>query len=168
MTLAILLLAFVTAERLLELWWARSNTRLLLQQGAVEHAPGHYPLIVALHAAWLAGLWALGWSQTVSVGWLAAFIGLQLLRAWVLITLGRRWTTRILVLPGVPTVKRGPYRFVSHPNYIVVAGEIAVLPLCFGLGWYAVVFSILNAGVLFIRIRAESAALSAAQHDRRP
>ncbi len=163
MTPAILLLSFVTLARLIELWWARRNTRRLLAQGAVEHSPGHYPLIVALHAAWLAGLWLLGWSEAVSPVWLAVFIGLQLLRAWVLITLGRRWTTRILVLPGAPLVSTGPYRFLSHPNYAVVAGEIAVLPLCLGLGWYALVFSILNAAVLLIRIRAESAALSAAQ-----
>jgi methyltransferase len=162
MTLAILLLAFVTAERLVELWWAGNNTRLLLAQGAVEHAPGHYPLIVALHAIWLAGLWLLGWSQTVSTGWLVVFIGLQAARAWVLLTLGRRWTTRILVLPGAPLVKHGPYRFLSHPNYAVVAGEIAVLPLCLGLSWYALVFSILNAAVLWIRIRAERTALTAA------
>jgi methyltransferase len=162
MTPAILLLIFVTAERLIELWWARSNTRRLRALGAVEHAPGHYPLIVVLHAVWLAGLWLLGWSEAVSPGWLAVFIALQLLRAWVLITLGRRWTTRILVLPGAPLVRTGPYRFLSHPNYAVVAGEIAVLPLCLGLGWYALVFSILNAGVLLIRIRAEAAALSGA------
>jgi methyltransferase len=167
MTLAILLLAFVTAERLIELWWARSNTRLLLAQGAVEHAPGHYHLIVVLHAIWLLGLWLLGWSQPVSVVWLFVFIGLQVARLWVLVTLGRRWTTRILVLPGMPLVKKGPYRFVSHPNYLVVAGEIAVLPLCFGLFWYALAFSVLNAAVLSIRIRAESTALSAAVHDRR-
>jgi methyltransferase len=167
MTLAILLLAFVTAGRLIELWWARRNTRLLLAQGAVEHAPGHYPLIVALHAIWLLGLWLLGWSQSVSIGWLAVFMGLQVARAWVLITLGGRWTTRILVLPGAPLVKSGPYRFLSHPNYAVVAGEIAVLPLCLGLTWYALVFSILNAAVLFIRIRAEASALSAASGDCR-
>jgi methyltransferase len=167
MTLAILLLAFVTAERLIELWWARSNTRLLLAQGAVEHAPGHYPLIVVLHAIWLLGLWLLGWSQAVSPWWLAVFILLQLARGWILITLGRRWTTRILVLPGAPLVKSGPYRFLSHPNYAVVAGEIAVLPLCLGLSWYAIVFSILNAAVLFIRIRAETAALSESSTDRR-
>jgi methyltransferase len=166
MTLAVLLLAFVTAERLIELWWARSNTRLLLAQGAVEHAPGHYPLIVALHAIWLLGLWLLGWSQPVSVVWFVVFIGLQVARLWVLVTLGRRWTTRILVLPGAPLVKKGPYRFLSHPNYLVVAGEIAVLPLCFGLFWYALAFSVLNAAVLSIRIRAESIALSDSSVER--
>ena len=160
MTAAILLLAFVTAERLAELWLARRNTRALLARGAVEHAPGHYPLIVALHALWLAGLWLFGSSQPVSIFWFLVFVLLQAGRLWVLMTLGPRWTTRIIVLPGAPLVEKGPYRFVSHPNYLVVIGEIAVLPLCFGLVWFAVVFSLANALVLAIRIRAESAALA--------
>lgn len=162
MTPAILLLAFVTLERLAELVLARRNTRALLAQGAVEHAPGHYPLIVALHAAWLAGLWAFGWDQPVSLFWFAVFMALQAARVWVLATLGPRWTTRIIVLPGAPLVAKGPYRFVSHPNYFVVIGEIAVLPLCFGLWWFAILFSLLNAAVLTIRIRAEAAALTQA------
>jgi methyltransferase len=162
MTPAILLLAFVTAERLAELVLARRNTRALLAQGAVEYAPGHYPLIVALHALWLAGLWVFGASQPVSVFWFGIFVLLQAARLWVLATLGPRWTTRIIVLPGAPLVAKGPYRFVSHPNYLVVIGEIAVLPLCFGLTWFAVVFSLANAAVLAIRIRAESTALAAA------
>lgn len=162
MTPAILLLAFVTLERLAELVLARRNTRALLAQGAVEHAPGHYPLIVALHAAWLAGLWAFGWDQPVSLFWFAVFMALQVARVWVLATLGPRWTTRIIVLPAAPLVAKGPYRFVSHPNYLVVIGEIAVLPLCFGLWWFAILFSLLNAAVLTIRIRAEAAALTQA------
>lgn len=165
MTLAILLLALVTVERLGELWLARSNTSVLLANGAVEKAPGHYTLIVALHAAWLIGLWALGWSQAMHPGWLALFVLLQGLRLWVLATLGRRWTTRIIVMPGETLVARGPYRFVSHPNYIVVIGEIAVLPLCLGLPWFALAFSIANALVLTIRIRAENAALEQVRHD---
>ena len=166
MTGAVLLLALVTAERLAELWWARRNTARLLAQGAVEHAPGHYPLIVALHALWLAGLWILGWDRPIVIGWLVVFIALQAARLWVLATLGERWTTRIIVLPGAALVRRGPYRFVSHPNYLVVAGEIAVLPLCLGLAWYAVIFSLANAAVLAIRIRAESAALAGSPRDR--
>ena len=162
MTPAILLLAFVTLERLAELVLARRNTRALLAQGAAEHAPGHYPLIVALHALWLIGLWVLGWDQPVSAFWFGVFVVLQAARIWVLATLGPRWTTRIIVLPGAPLVAKGPYRFVSHPNYLVVIGEIAVLPLCFGLWWFAILFSLLNAAVLTIRIRAESAALSQA------
>lgn len=159
MTGAILLLAFVTAQRLGELVLARRNTARLMALGGVEHAAGHYPLIVALHAAWLGGLWLLAWDRPVQPGWLAAYAVLQALRAWVLLSLGARWTTRIITVPGERLVRRGPYRFVSHPNYLVVAGEIAVLPLVFGLWPYAVVFSLLNAGVLAVRIRAEGAAL---------
>ena len=157
---AVLLLVLVTAERLAELWWARRNTRLLLARGAVEHGAGHYPLLVALHALWLTGLWLLGSAQPVQTGWLAVFLVFQTGRAWVLFTLGQRWTTRIIVLPGEKLVSRGPYRFVSHPNYVVVVGEIAVLPLCLGLPWYALAFSLAHAVVLAIRLRAETAALS--------
>jgi methyltransferase len=160
--LAIGVLLFVTAQRLSELVIARRNTAQLLSQGAREHAPGHYPAIVAVHAAWLIGLWALAWDNDVTLGWLLLFAVLQGLRLWVLATLGRRWTTRIIVLPDAPLVRKGPFRFLSHPNYAVVAAEIAVLPLAFGLPWFAFVFSLLNAGVLAVRIRAEDEALRAA------
>jgi len=156
---AILLLAFVTLQRLSELWLSRRNTALLRQRGAVEVAPGHYPLIVALHAAWLASLWLAGPGRDLQDIWLMAFVVLQALRFWVLSTLGRRWTTRILVVPGEHLVAQGPYRFFAHPNYAVVVGEIAVLPLALGLPWHALVFTILNAAVLTVRLRAENAAL---------
>ena len=158
---SILLLGFVTAERLGELVLARRNTARLLAAGAVEHAPGHYPLIVLLHAAWLIGLWLLAWNLPINLGWLAVFILLQGLCLWVLATLGARWTTRIIVLPQAELVARGSYRFFKHPNYLVVIGEIAVLPLAFGLVWYAGLFSLLNVGILFIRITAENKALAA-------
>jgi methyltransferase len=158
-TPAVLLLTFVTAERLAELWLARHNTAALLARGAFEAAPGHYPLIVLLHAVWLLGLWLIGWANPLSRIWLVIFSGLQVFRAWVLLTRGRRWTTRIVVLPGAPLVKNGPYRLLSHPNYVVVISEIAVLPLCFGLLCYALVFSAANAVIVAIRIRAENAAL---------
>mgnify|MGYP000600780283 CR=1 FL=1 len=159
MTFAAIILLLVTAERLGELWLARRNTAALLKQGAVEMAPQHYTLIVLLHGFWLAGLWALGWDQPVNLLWLAVFLVLQVLRVWVLATLGRRWTTRIIVLPGEQLVATGPYRWLTHPNYVVVIGEIAVLPLCLGLPWYALAFSLANAAVLTVRIRAENAAL---------
>ncbi len=143
-----------------ELWLARRNTAALMAKGAFEAAPGHYPLIVLLHAAWLAGLWAIGWANPVDPAWLTVFLILQLCRVWVLLTLGRRWTTRIIVLPDAPLVAAGPYRFVSHPNYLVVIGEIAVLPLCLGLMWYALAFSAANLAVLAIRIRAENESLN--------
>ncbi|GLK72746.1 hypothetical protein KHC23_08455 [Ancylobacter dichloromethanicus] len=160
---AVLILAFVTLQRLGELVLARRNTARLLAAGAVERAPGHYRYMVALHAGWLAGLWVLAPGRPVNLVLLAAYALLQLLRVWVLATLGPRWTTRILVLPGAPLVHRGPYRFLSHPNYAVVVGEIALLPLMFGLAWYAVLFSVLNAAVLTVRIRAENTALGLAR-----
>ena len=156
-------LAFVTLQRLGELVLANRHTRALRAQGAYEIGAGHYPLIVATHAAWLAGLWWLGWDRPVDLRLLALFALLQLARVWVIASLGRRWTTRILVLPGAPLVARGPYRFMSHPNYAVVAGEIAVLPLAFGLPGFAVVFSLINAAVLTIRIRCEARALRTTQ-----
>jgi methyltransferase len=158
--LNIVILALVTLERLFELWLARRNTERLLSQGAREHAPGHYPLIVALHLLWLGTLWWLARSRPVDGFWLGVFVLIELCRLWVLITLGPRWTTRIIVLPGAPLVRSGPYRFLDHPNYWVVAGEIAVLPLVFGLWQVALVFTLLNAAVLAVRIRAENEALS--------
>ncbi len=159
MTGAALLLGLVTLGRLGELWLARRNTQALLAKGAVEIAPGHYPMIVMLHTLWLCALWIYGVDQPVMQGWLAVFLALEVARVWVLSTLGRRWTTRIIVVPGEQLVASGPYRYFSHPNYIVVIGEIAVLPLCLGLPWLAVIFTLLNAVVLTIRIRAETAGL---------
>lgn len=160
MTLAVLILALVILQRLSELVIARRNTARLLEQGAVEAAPEHYPLIVGLHAAWLIGLWFLAYDRAPDMIWLVVFIILQGLRVWVLMTLGPRWTTRIIVLKDAPLVAEGPFRFVSHPNYCVVVAELMVLPLVFGLFWYGAVFSILNAIVLTIRIRAENRALA--------
>lgn len=162
MTGAVWLLAAVTLERLAELWLARRNTARLMARGAHELAPGHYALIVALHAVWLVALWVFGWSAQVNLFWLATFAALQLLRIWVLGTLGPRWTTRIIILPDAPLVAKGPYKIMSHPNYAVVVGEIMVLPLCLGLPWIALVFSLLNAAVLTVRIRAENAGLGRA------
>lgn len=159
MTLAILILGFVTLQRLGELVLARRNTARLRARGAQEVGAAHYPLIVALHSAWLAGLWYLARDLPVSLVWMGVFVLLQAARVWVIATLGERWTTRIIVLPGAPLIASGPYRFVSHPNYCVVAAEIVVLPLVFGLVGYGLVFSVLNGLVLWLRIRAEGAAL---------
>lgn len=160
--MAVGILGLVTLQRLGELVLSQRNTRRLIARGARETGAGHYPLIVALHAAWLAGLWyvvLVRGDAVVEWVWLALFVVLQGLRVWVIATLGSRWTTRIIVLPGAPLVTTGPYRFVSHPNYMIVAAEILVLPLVFGLVWYAVAFSLLNAMVLWLRIRVEEAAL---------
>jgi len=156
---AIAILGFVTLQRLAELQLANANTRQLLASGAREHSPGHYPLIVAVHVTWLATLWWLALGQPLHLPLLALFVLLQAGRVWVIRTLGPRWTTRIVILPGEPLVRSGPFAFVNHPNYLIVIGEIAVLPLVFGLVEVALVFSILNAIVLWIRIRAEEKAL---------
>jgi methyltransferase len=166
-TPAAFLLGAVTAERIAELFLARRNTAALLAKGAVEVAPQHYPAIVLMHALWLASLWIFGAARMISPVWLAVFLSLQVLRAWTLMTLGPRWTTRIIILPGAPLVTNGPYRILSHPNYLVVVGEIAVLPLCLGLPWIALVFSGANAILLSIRIRAENVALTGARHVKR-
>ena len=156
---SVAILGFVTLQRLSELPRAAANTRRLLAAGGHEVAPGHYPLIVAVHAAWLAALWWLAPGRAVHLPFLALYGLLLILRVWTLRTLGERWTTRIIVVPGEQLVARGPYRFVSHPNYLVVIGEIAVLPLVFGLWEVAAVFSLLNAIVLVVRVRAENKAL---------
>jgi len=159
---AILLVAFVTAQRLGELWLARRNTTALLARGGVELGAEHYPLIVALHTCWLGGLWLLAGDQPLDRMWLVAFILLQAARAWVILSLGARWTTRIIVVPGEAPITNGPYRFLRHPNYVVVALELAVVPLALGLPVYALVFFLANLAVLSIRIRAENAALDQA------
>ncbi len=156
------LLSFVTLQRLSELVIARRNTMALFARGAREIAPEHYPYMVALHTGWLAGLWMLATGQPVQPCWFGLFMLLQVLRLWVLATLGKRWTTRIIVLPGAPLVESGPYRYLKHPNYLIVTGEIAALPLAFGMPLYALVFSLLNAAMLTVRIRAENAALKSA------
>jgi len=156
-----IVIALVTLLRLAELAHARRNTARLMARGAIEHGRGHYPVIVALHAGWLAALAALIPPDTPAQWpWLAVFAALQVARVWVIASLGPYWTTRIITLPDAPLVRRGPYRFLRHPNYLVVVGEIAVLPLAFGAWQIALAFSILNALILVWRIRVEQAALA--------
>lgn len=156
---AVAILGFVTLQRLVELPIANANTRRLLAAGGHEVGAGHYSWIIALHAAWLLTLWWLAPGRPIHLPFLFLFLAIEAGRVWVLRTLGPRWTTRIIVVPGETLVATGPYRLVRHPNYLVVIGEIAVLPLMFGLWDIAIVFSLLNAVILAIRIRAESRAL---------
>lgn len=160
------LLAFLTAQRIAELWWVRQNERRLFAAGGVEYGRAHLPLMVLLHAAWIVGMWVLAYDRPVNLFFLTLVVLLQIARFWVLISLGRRWTIRIIVVPGERLVARGPYRFLRHPNYAVVTGEIAAVPLAIGLPVYALVFSILNAAVLAIRVPAEDAALAAVTSGR--
>ena len=155
----IAILGFVTAQRLIELPIARANTARLLAAGGREVAPVHYPLIVAMHAAWLVCLWVFALGRPIDVPLLILFGIVEIARVWVLRSLGNRWTTRIIIVPGEQLVARGPYRFVDHPNYLVVAAELLILPLVFGLWQVALIFSLLNALILTVRIRAENRAL---------
>jgi methyltransferase len=154
-----ILLAYLTVQRMVELWWAKANEARLMASGGIEYGHSHLPLMILFHAAWLAGLWLLAYDRPVEPFFLTLFVALQMARFWVLATLGRRWTIRVIVVPGERLVAQGPYRFLRHPNYAVVIGEIAVVPLALGLPTYALVFSVLNAGMLAIRITAENAAL---------
>lgn len=160
MTVFWTLLLAVVLSRLAELIYARRNTQRLLAQGAEEFGAGHYPLIVMLHMAWFVSLAVfVPKDAAVNLPLLVLFGLVQLLRIWVLVSLGRYWTTRIISLPGAPLVRKGPYRFLRHPNYLVVVLEILILPLCFGAWQIAAAFTLLNGGMLFWRIRAENAVL---------
>ena len=157
-----LLVSFITVQRVAELLLARRNTQRLLAEGGVEFGRSHYPWMVALHSAWLVGLWWLGHGRSIDPLLLDVFILLQAGRLWVIASLGRRWTTRIIVLPRAPLVASGPYRWLKHPNYLIVGLEIAVVPLALGLPVFSVVFTLLNACILYLRIRTENAALAQA------
>lgn len=154
-------LAFLTAQRLLELVHAQRNTSALLARGAVEHGRGHYPAMVAIHASFLAALW-FATAPDAAMLWplLVAFALLQAARLWVLATLGPYWTTRIISAPDFPRIIGGPYRFVRHPNYVVVTLEILTIPLIFGHIWIAGIWTALNAAILYVRISTENVALA--------
>jgi methyltransferase len=155
------IVTLVAAERIAELAHAARNTRALLARGGVETGAGHYPLLVLLHGAWLASLLFLVPADTPpSWNWLGAFALLQALRLWIIQSLGPFWTTRIITLPDAPLVRRGPYRLLRHPNYVVVTAEIAVLPLAFGAWRIAAIFSVLNLALLAWRVRIEERALA--------
>ena len=162
--LLVLAVAAISVQRLLELVLARRNEKKARARGAVERGQRHYPLIVGLHSLWIIStlveglvrgpeppsLWPLA---------LALFLIVQPLRYWAIFSLGPYWNTKILVVPGARPVGRGPYRYVSHPNYVVVVVEILAFPLIFGAWWTALVFTALNAAVLYVRIREEKRAL---------
>lgn len=155
------LVILVALQRLAELAWSRRNEETLRAAGGQEFGAAHYPLIVIVHMAWLIALFA-GIAPDAPVHWplIVIFAGLQILRLWVIASLGPYWTTRVITVPGMPLIRRGPYRWMRHPNYAVVAAEIAILPLAFGAGKTALLFSLLNAIVLGRRIWVENAALA--------
>lgn len=153
-----LFLAFIVVQRLGELVIAKRNTAALLARGAHEVGAAHYPVMVAIHSAWVLCLLIFGYSQDIHLGWLALYAVLQVFRVWILGTLGRRWTTRIIVIDE-PLVAKGPFRFIPHPNYTLVVFEVFVAPMILGLVWVAFLFSALNAAMLYHRIRVEDGAL---------
>lgn len=156
---AVLFIGFVVLQRLAELVLARRNTTALLARGAREIGASHYPLMVGMHTAFILAVAWFGWQQPVSLPWLAAYAVLQVLRVWILASLGSRWTTRIIILDE-PLVRRGPYKFVSHPNYLLVVAELIVVPMVLGLIWVAGVFTVLNAAMLALRISVEQRGLN--------
>lgn len=158
-TATLLFLAFIIVQRLSELVIAKRNTARLLAKGAYEVGANHYPVMVAMHSLWIACLVFLGYGETVQFGWLAVFAVLQILRVWILGSLGSRWTTRIIILEE-PLVVRGPFKYFSHPNYMLVVAEIIVAPMVLGLVWVAVIFTVLNAVMLWVRIGVEHRALA--------
>jgi methyltransferase len=160
------LVLLVAAARLVELRIAKRNLRSLIARGGVEVAPGHYPWMVLLHTAFLFAapleVWLLGrpFIPVLAAAMLLVLVLAAALRWWVITTLAGRWTTRIVCLPGVPPVDGGPYRFLRHPNYLAVIAEIAALPLVHTAWLTAAVFSLLNAWLLRVRIRAEEEGLA--------
>jgi methyltransferase len=160
-----IVLGLVLLQRLIELAVAARNTRRLRTLGAVELDAQGYPGFIVLHGGWLLSL-ALLVPATAPVSWplLGVFAALQLGRLWVIASLGGRWTTRIMILPDTPPVRTGPYRFVRHPNYMIVAAEIAVLPLAFGAVGIAAVFSAANLVLIVRRIAIEERALAPQRH----
>jgi methyltransferase len=153
-------LVYVLVQRLAELVYAQANTGRLLAEGGKEHGRRHYPLFILLHGSWLIAIAFVAQPSAQPNSWLlAAFVASQLFRFWTLASIGRWWTTRIISAPHFPRVKKGPYRFIPHPNYTVVVVEIALLPLLLGAPLVALAFSIANAMLLAWRIRVEAAVL---------
>ncbi|MDP9018249.1 MAG: hypothetical protein M3N19_08005 [Candidatus Eremiobacteraeota bacterium] len=161
MTSGAALLSFLTIQRLFELVISARNTRSLRARGALEFGARHYPAMIALHGSWLVSLWFFGWNRPALPALVLVFALLQAARIWVMATLGERWTTRIIVPLDEPPIHTGPFRFVRHPNYLIVAIEIPCVSLALGLAWHAALFTILNLTMLWWRIRAEDRAYAA-------
>lgn len=158
-TATLVFLGFIIVQRLSELVIAKRNTAKLLAKGAYEVGAEHYPVMVTMHSTWIACLVIFGYDAAVSFGWLVVFAMLQIFRVWILSSLGSRWTTRIIILEE-PLVVRGPFKYLSHPNYMLVVAEIIVAPMVLGLGWIAALFTVLNAAMLWVRIGVEHKALA--------
>lgn len=162
--IAYVIIALVALQRLAELEFAQRNTRRLLARGGIEVGAAHYPFFILLHSGWLISMaYFLPRNSAVSWWLIGVFALLQAGRVWAIASLGEYWTTRLITVPGAPLVRRGPYRFLRHPNYVVAIGEIAVLPLALGEPAVSLVFSVLNALLLSVRIRTEEETLAKRQ-----
>lgn len=167
MTAHFVIVGLIALQRLAELVYSQRNIRRLVAEGGVVVAEPAYPWIVAVHTAWLLAMaFAVPADAAVNVPFLLLYIAVLGLRVWVMASLGRFWCTRIVTVPAAPLVARGPYRLLRHPNYAVVAAEIFVAPLIFDAWLIAIVFSVLNAGVIYLRIEREDAVLAARRHER--
>lgn len=156
-----ILVALIAVQRLIELIISRINTRRLLASGGVEHGAAHYPIMVAVHMAWLICLFVFVPAEAnLNPALFVLFLLLQAARVWVISALGPYWTTRVITVPNAPLVRQGPYRWLRHPNYMIVVAEIAVVPLIVGAWHIALIFSIANAIVLWRRLRTENAVLA--------
>lgn len=154
-----MILFAVTVERTGTAVVGRRNARRLLKEGGIETGFSHYYPMVAIHGGWVIALWSTAFGQPINLALLGAYLLVVAFRFWAVATLGRRWTSRIVVIPGEKLVAGGPYRIMPHPIYIALMLEFLLLPAAFGLWWVMAVFSVLNAGILFVRIRAEQEAL---------
>ena len=156
-----ILFAYVVIQRLAELAYANANTRRLLAEGGREYGARHYPLFIVLHGGWLISIALFARPTEIpNMLLLNVFVASQTFRFWTLASIGRWWTTRIISAPHFPKVKRGPYRFIKHPNYALVVVEIALLPLLLGSISAAICYSVLNAALLVWRLKIESAVLA--------
>ena len=159
------LVALVALERLAELVVSNRNAAWSFARGGRETGQGHYRFMVVLHSGFLVAMLVEAWVRRPQVpptlAWtmLALVVAAQALRWWCIATLGRRWNTRVIIVPGLPPVTSGPYRFLSHPNYVAVVVEGIALPLVHGAWVTALVFTVANAALLAVRIRVENAAL---------
>ncbi len=159
------LLGFVMIQRIVELAWSERNRRWLMLRRGREIGAAHYPLFILLHGAWLVAMLAFV-QPGIPVPWplIGVYVLLQVLRIWTIASLGPFWTTRIITIDEMPLRKRGPYRLIRHPNYLIVAIEVPLLPYALGLPMLALVFGVLNLALLAYRIRVEERALGARRH----
>lgn len=161
MWLHILILTLVTLQRVIELVIAHRNTKKIEARGGFEVGSNRHGFVVTLQVLWLAGLWylVLTYLPVIDQAWIYAYVVLEATRGWIVAALGSSWTTRLMVVPGENLPDEGLHSWIRYANYFVVAAELFILPLTFGLIWYALGFGILNLALLFWRMKSEDAAL---------